>query len=94
MSIPLRMTVGGYHAPTYFRCFLVSNGVYWAVSVLAGTAVWKRFLYSGALSGQKSPPSGQSQDTQKEQAYHNPVLVYPLLNYDIVLYYTTAVISA
>ena len=32
MSIPLRMTAGGYHAPTYFRCFLVSNGVYWAVS--------------------------------------------------------------
>lgn len=35
ISIPLRMTAGGYHAPTYFRCFLLSIGTYFAVSLLA-----------------------------------------------------------
>lgn len=35
VSVPLRMTAGGYHAPTYFRCFLISNGTYLAVSMLS-----------------------------------------------------------
>lgn len=35
VSVPLRMTAGGYHAPTYFRCFLISNGTYLAVSALS-----------------------------------------------------------
>lgn len=34
VSIPLRMTAGGYHASTYSRCFLISNGAYLAVSCI------------------------------------------------------------
>ena len=35
VSMPLRVTAGGYHASTYFRCFLVSNMVYILVSLAA-----------------------------------------------------------
>ncbi len=35
ISIPLRVTVGGYHASTYTRCFVISNLVYFTVSVSA-----------------------------------------------------------
>ena len=35
ISIPLRVTVGGYHASTYTRCFVISNLAYFAVSVSA-----------------------------------------------------------
>lgn len=36
ISIPLRVTAGGYHASTYLRCFLISNGAYLTVSSLTG----------------------------------------------------------
>lgn len=53
VSIPIRMTAGGYHAPTYFRCFLLSIGTYFAVSLLARCSVplmlsypfWLGFLF-------------------------------------------------
>lgn len=35
ISIPLRMTAGGYHASTYGKCFVISNVTYFAVSFLA-----------------------------------------------------------
>ena len=34
ITIPLRMTTGGYHSPTYSGCFLISNATYIAVSLL------------------------------------------------------------
>lgn len=33
VSMPLRVTAGGYHASSYFRCFVVSNMVYVLVSL-------------------------------------------------------------
>ncbi len=33
VSMPLRATAGGYHASSYFRCFVVSNMVYALVSL-------------------------------------------------------------
>lgn len=35
ISSPLRVTVGGYHASTYSRCFFISNLGYMAVSLTA-----------------------------------------------------------
>ena len=35
ISIPLKVTAGGYHAPTYGKCFLISNLEYIALSLTA-----------------------------------------------------------
>lgn len=43
-SVPLRMTCGGYHAPTYGRCYLISNLSYIIVSLSA------RFLTAMRIS--------------------------------------------
>lgn len=34
ITMPLRFTLGGYHADTYIRCFLVSNMLYCTISIL------------------------------------------------------------
>ena len=64
VSIPLRMTAGGYHAPTYFRCFLISNAAYLAVSCCAGYLsslalpypVWLALLFGSAFYILKNCP--------------------------------------
>lgn len=35
ISVPLKVTVGGYHAPTYARCFVISNLEYLTISLAA-----------------------------------------------------------
>ncbi len=35
ISVPLKVTVGGYHASTYSKCFIISNLEYIAVSITA-----------------------------------------------------------
>lgn len=40
VSIPLKLTVGGYHASTYLGCFLISNLEYLIISLLS------KILYS------------------------------------------------
>ncbi len=35
ISIPLKVTAGGYHASTYFKCFIISNLEYLGISMMA-----------------------------------------------------------
>ena len=57
ITIPLRMTAGGYHADTYTRCFLISNLTYISVSQIThcllnlnlSTTSWLLILLSSTL---------------------------------------------
>lgn len=57
LTIPLRVTAGGYHARTYRNCFLISNLAYVVISVATGLLhnlelpfyVWLGFLYLSAF---------------------------------------------
>lgn len=64
ITIPLRITAGGYHASTYRKCFLISNLLYIALSCIAKILflpefpciVWISLLLISALYiGQKAP---------------------------------------
>ncbi|MCI9295793.1 MAG: accessory gene regulator B family protein [Lachnospiraceae bacterium] len=35
ITVPLKVTAGGYHAPTYAKCFIISNLEYMALSLTA-----------------------------------------------------------
>ena len=43
--ISLRIFVGGFHASTYGRCFVLSSFVYWSV-IIANLAIYKYLEYS------------------------------------------------
>lgn len=45
ISIPLKATAGGYHASTYFKCFIISNLEYLVISMMA------KFLSSFSIPG-------------------------------------------
>lgn len=90
---PLRMFVGGYHAETYGKCFIISNISYLCVLMLK-KVIWKRtspyilivvLIIAAIYIFLKTPVNNENQDISIEKQLRSKKISRVLLVIEILL---------